>query len=149
MHSIGSGLVLFGANPTAWLTPVWLLGVGLLIGLVVLAILYGIARLAVPKAAAYAADALHEGFLFPLLVVAAIFGAFALLSLLLTAAGVGYLPLSDIGRSMSRLAKSDEFQTDFTVPGVPKEERVGKPIEYSLNYRPEEMRSVSIGSDKD
>src|SRR4051812_47892556 len=132
MHSIGSSFVLFGANPTAWLTPVWLLGVGLLVGLAILAILFGIVRLAAPKVASYAADALHEGFLFPVFIVAGVFGAFALLSLLLSAAGVGYLPLSDISRSLSRMAKSDEFQTEFTVPGLPTEKRIGKPVEFTL-----------------
>src|SRR4051812_15790681 len=139
MLSTASSFVLLGANPTAWLTPVWLLSLGLLVGLVVLAAIYGFLRLVAPKAAEATTDALHEGFLFPVLGVATGFSAFAILSLLLTAAGVGFLPLTDISRSLSRIAKSDDFKTEFTVPGAPKDERVGKPIEFALNYRPEEM----------
>ena len=48
MHLPGSALVLFAANPTAWLTPIWLIGLGCLLGLVVLAVLYGLAKLILP-----------------------------------------------------------------------------------------------------
>src|SRR4051812_9316992 len=145
----GSSAILLAANPTAWLTPIWLIGLGCLLGLAVLAVLYGIAKVAAPKLADIAGGTLREGFVFPVVTVAGIFAAFSLLSLLLQAGGVGYLPLADITRSLSRLPKSDSFRTEFTVPAVPKEERGGKPQEFALDHRPDEIRSLEISSDQD
>ncbi len=139
---------MLGANPTAWLTPIWLIGLGCLLGLVVLAALFGIAKLAFPKAAEMAADTTREGFVFPILSVASVFAGFALVSLVLQAAGVGFLPLADIARSLARLPKSDSFHQEFSVPPVPKDER-GKPQEFALDYRPDELRSIEITSDQD
>jgi ABC-type transport system involved in multi-copper enzyme maturation permease subunit len=141
--------MLLAANPTAWLTPIWLIGLGCCLALVVLALLFGLAKLLSPRLTDIATGMLNEGFVFPVLSVAGIFAGFALLSLLLQAAGVGYLPLSDITRSLSRLPKSDSFHTEFTVPVVPKEERGSKPQEFYLDFRPDEIRSVEISSDQD
>ncbi len=149
MHFSGFSAVLLAANPTAWLTPIWLIGVGCLLGLAVLAVLFGFAKLLVPKLAAVAADTLREGFVFPVLSVAGIFAGFAIVSLLLQAGGVGFLPLSDITRSLSRLPRSDSFHNEFTVLAVPKEERGAKPQEFYLDSRPEEIRSLEISSDQD
>src|SRR5215475_13186636 len=94
---------ILAANPTAWLTPVWLLGLGCILGLVILAALYGLVRLVAPNLAAVVRGTLQEGFVTPVLSLAGGLAAFALLSLLLSAAGVGYLPLPDLTRSLVRL----------------------------------------------
>src|SRR6476646_8914218 len=98
--------ILFAANPTAWLTPIWLWSFGLLVGLVVLAAVYGLVKLLAPNLAQVMEGTLHEGFVGPVLSLAAGFGAFALLSLVLSAVGVGYLPMADLWRSMVRLPYS-------------------------------------------
>jgi ABC-type transport system involved in multi-copper enzyme maturation permease subunit len=141
--------VLFAANPTAWLTPVCLLGLGCLLGLAVLVVLFGIAKVLAPKFAEIAQDTLREGFVTPVLSLAAGFAAFALLSLLLSLAGVGYLPLSDIGRSLARLPYSNRFAKEFEVNTVDKTDRGSKPQEISLDFRPQEMREVEVKSDLD
>ncbi len=136
------------ANLTAWLTPIWLFGLGCLAGLVLLLLLYGLARLVAPRVAEIAAGTWREGFVFPVLCLAGGLGAFALVSLLLSLAGVGYLPLADIGRSLSRLPMSNHFSTTITVPALPIDQR-DKPQEFPLPYRSQEMRGVEITSDQD
>ena len=143
---IGSPILLAS---TTWLVPIWLVGLGCLAGLLVLAVLYGLAKLLLPRVAQIAEGTLRDGFVLPVLGLAAGFGGFALLSLLLSAAGVGYLPLSDLARSITHLPMSNSFHNEFTVPPVPKEERGTKPQEFPLEYRPQEMRSVEIKSDQD
>jgi ABC-type transport system involved in multi-copper enzyme maturation permease subunit len=142
--------ILLAANPTAWLTPVWLISAGCFCGLVVLAILYGLAKLVAPSLASVAAGTLKESFVLPFLGLVAGFAAFGVLSVLLSVAGVGYLPWSDISRSLERLPKSDRFQTEFTVKtddknGIPTD----KPQEFALDCRPQELRSVEVRSDHD
>ncbi len=136
------------ADLTAWLTPMWLFGLGCLVGLVVLAILYGLAKLLAPRVAEIAEGTWREGFVFPVLCLAGGLGAFALVSLLLSAAGVGYLPLADISRSLSRLPRSNQFSTEITVPALPIDQR-GKAQEFPLPYRSQEMRGVEITSNQD
>src|SRR5262245_47240956 len=111
--------VIFAANPTAWLTPVWLLGLGCGLGLVVLAALYGLVRVIAPNLALIVKGTLHEGFITPVLSLAGGFAAFALLSLMLSAAGVGYLPLADVWRSIVRLPASSGFTASYPIPAVP------------------------------
>ena len=43
--------ILLAANPTAWLTPIWLWSFGLLVGLVLLAGIFGLVRLVAPTLA--------------------------------------------------------------------------------------------------
>src|SRR5215471_11217512 len=148
--NIASSLpVIFAANPTAWLTPICLIGFGCLGGLIVLAVLYGLAKLILPSLAEIAEGTLKEGFVTPVLSIAAAFAGFSLLSLLLSAGGVGYLPLSDIGRSLARLPMSNSFSVTISVPTVAKEERGAKPQEVPLDFRPQELRSVEVRSDQD
>jgi ABC-type transport system involved in multi-copper enzyme maturation permease subunit len=141
--------ILLAANPTAWLTPIWLWSFGLLMGLVVLAGIYGLVKLVAPGLAQVMEGTLREGFVGPVLSLAAGFGAFAVLSLFLSAVGVGYLPMGDLWRSMVRLPFSNSFSKTYTVPVAPAEERGGKPYEVVLDYRPQEMRSVEVTTDQD
>lgn len=137
------------ADVTAWLTPIWLLSAGCFVGLAVLAILYGLLRLLAPRVAETVLGMAREGFLVPVLSLAAAGAAFALLSVVLQIANVGYLPLSDLTRSLERLPFSNKFTTVLNVAPVPKEERGGKPQEFELDYRAQEMRGVQLTSDKD
>ncbi len=50
---------------SVWLTPVWLISLGVAAGFAVLAIAYGIATLAAPRVAAFIRMSLREGILFP------------------------------------------------------------------------------------
>src|SRR5215813_7075724 len=139
-----SETLFLAASPTAWLTPVWLIGAGCFLGLVVLAVLYGLAKLIAPSLAQIAAGTLHESFVLPILSLAAGFAGFALLSVLLSLGGVGYLPWDDITRSLARLPRSNHFRTEITVPSAPESGVIDKPQEFSLEYRPQEIQSVQV-----
>jgi ABC-type transport system involved in multi-copper enzyme maturation permease subunit len=141
--------LLLASNPTAWLTPVWLIAAGCLGGLIVLAVLYGLARLVAPRLAAVAAGTLGESFVLPFLSVVTGLAVFAVLSVLLSVAGVGYLPWDDIMRSLERLPRSSSFQAEITVPAAPETGRLDKPQEFALDYRPQEIRSVEVHTDQD
>jgi ABC-type transport system involved in multi-copper enzyme maturation permease subunit len=141
--------LILAANPTAWLTPIWLIGAGCVGGLLVLAVLYGVAKLIAPRWAEIAEGALYESFLLPFLSLTSGFAAFAVLSVLLSLGGVGFLPWDDIVRSLARLPKSNSFHTDFTVPAAPDTGRSDKPQEFALDFRPQEIRSVDVTSDRD
>jgi ABC-type transport system involved in multi-copper enzyme maturation permease subunit len=148
MHFFGAPPILL-ANLSAWLTPIWLFGLGCLVGLIALVVLIGIARLLLPRVAEIAVGTLREGFVFPVLCLAGGLAAFAVVSYLMSLASVGYLPLSDIERSLSRLPASNQFSVDITVPAVSIEKRNDRPQEFPLKYRSQEMRSVEIRSDHD
>lgn len=135
------------ASATAWLTPIWLIGAGCLAGLVVLAALYGVLRLLNKPAAATVAGTVHEGFLFPVLATASVFAGFAVLSLVLSAAGVGYLPLDDLSRSLVRLPASKSFDKTFTVPPA-SEIKTGEAVELEVDYRPQEIGSFKAAADR-
>src|SRR5262249_44072836 len=141
--------LILASNPTAWLTPVWLIGAGCLGGLIVLAMLFGLAKLILPKVAQVATDTMRESFVFPFLCLVSGFAGFALLSVFLSLGGVGYLPWEDITRSLERLPKSKKFQKKFPIPGVPASGRLDKPQEFALDYRPQEIRSVEVKADHD
>jgi ABC-type transport system involved in multi-copper enzyme maturation permease subunit len=141
--------LILASNPTAWLTPVWLIGAGCLGGLIVLAALFGLAKLILPKVAQVAADTMRESFVFPFLCLVSGFAGFALLSIFLSLGGVGYLPWEDITRSLARLPKSNKFHTEFTIPAAPASGRLDKPQEFALDYRPQEIRSVEVKADHD
>ncbi|HEY2759854.1 MAG TPA: hypothetical protein VGI75_03905 [Pirellulales bacterium] len=141
--------LLLASNPTAWLTPVWLIGAGCVVGLLVLAVLYGLAKLVAPSLAVVAAGTLRESFVLPFLSLASGFGAFALLSVLLSLGGVGYLPWDDMTRSLARLPKSNSFRTEITVPAAPQTGRSDKPQEFALEFRPQEIHSIEVHSDRD
>ncbi len=141
--------LILAANPTAWLTPIWLIGAGCVGGLLVLAVLYGLAKLIAPNLAEIAEGALYESFLLPFLSLASGFGAFAILSVLLSLGGVGFLPWDDVIRSLARLPKSNSFRTEFTIPAAPETGRSDKPQEFALDFRPQEIRSIEVSSDRD
>jgi ABC-type transport system involved in multi-copper enzyme maturation permease subunit len=147
MHYFATAPLLL-ADMTAWLTPIWLFGFGCLLGLVALALLFGLLKLLAPRIAEIAWGTLREGVVFPVLCLVSGFAAFALISLLLSLAGVGYLPLADISRSLARLPYSNSFSKDILIPAVPPQERTGKPQEHPLEYRPQEMRSVELRADR-
>src|SRR6266481_1859659 len=93
------------ATVSTWLTPPWLLGVGAGLGLLILAACYGVVRLVSHRASAFLNDSLREGFLRPVLVLAAIMAVGAL-------AASPVVAVRDLLRSLVRLPSAGEL--DFT-----------------------------------
>src|SRR5438445_193061 len=125
---------LFAAVST-WLTPPWLIGVGAAIGLAVLAICYGIALLVSRKAATFLHDSLREGFLMPVLVLAAIMAVGA-------AAASPAVNAGDLVRSLIRLPSAGQLDFATTIPG-------NASVKIDLDVRPAELKTLEIKSDQD
>lgn len=132
--SIG-GCVLFGALGT-WLTPPWLLGVGAAAGLLILAIFYGIVVLTWRQGAIFLNDALREGFLRPVLILAAVLAVIAAVSSTV-------VPVKDLYRSITRLPQAGKINLASTIPPKTEDQRV------PLDIRPAELRTLRIASDQD
>ena len=114
--------------------PIWLLGVGALITLAVLALVWAILLVVAPRAAAEARTSLRDGFAGPMA------------WLLLTLAGVAVafaplVPMGQIWRSLVRLSSADRVSVSTTVPpGATLQE-------IALDLRPQELASLELESD--
>lgn len=131
----GHGL-LFG-TVSVWLTPLWLLSVGVACGLVVLAIAYGMAALASPRLAAFIRMSVAEGILLPLTVLAIFLTAFALLT-------TPVVPYRELLGAVSRIPVVGDTQTAVTIE--PATEKFSIPLE-SLRVRPVELQGFELRSD--
>jgi ABC-type transport system involved in multi-copper enzyme maturation permease subunit len=132
------GITLFGTLGT-WLTPVWLLGVGAGVGLLVLLVCYGILSAASRGAKIFFHDALREGFLLPVLIIAAAMAFVALIS-------SPVVPVKDLYRSITRLPQSGRIDVKAIIPpGSPQK----KETEVALDVRPAELKTIRIASDQD
>jgi len=114
--------------------PIWLLGVGALITLAVLALVWAILLVMSPRAAAEARTSLRDGFAGPMA------------WLLLTLAGVAVafaplVPMGQIWRSLVRLTSADRASVSTTVPAGATLQEV------PLDLRPQELASLELESD--
>ena len=111
--------------------PIWLLGIGALLTVVVVLASWGLLRLALPRAGAEARASLGDGFL----------GPFAWLLLTLSAialAGTPLVPLPQIGRSLMRMVTADRASTRVVIaPHAALQEIV-------LDVRPQELLTLEI-----
>ncbi len=135
-------MILFGAITgwlNVWLTPLWLLGVGALAGLVILAILWGVLWLISREAARLAPTAITEGALLPVLWIALAFAAFGMLGSFIIR------DRDEVFSSLTRLpyvgATSQEVLVKAAAPGQEPE-----PQAISLPFLGDEIRRIDIYS---
>lgn len=81
---------------SVWLTPIWILGVGAAMGLLVLLVLWGVVALVSRRAGAAILESVQEGPLWSIFLVTAFFAAFGLL---------GWLVASEPGEILQSLAR--------------------------------------------
>jgi ABC-type transport system involved in multi-copper enzyme maturation permease subunit len=124
------------ATLSTWLTPPWLIGMGAVVGLLVLAVVYGLAHLVSRKAATFFNDSLREGFLTPVLILAAMLAVGAI-------AASPIVPVRDLWRSLLRLPTAGKLYVERTIPPNAKDVRV------DLEIRPSELKTLQIKSDQD
>ncbi len=124
------------ATLSTWLTPPWLIGMGAAAGLLALAVVYGLAHLVSRKAATFFNDSLREGFLTPVLILAAILAVGAI-------AASPIVPVRDLWRSLLRLPTAGKLYVAVTVPPNVTDKRV------DLEIRPSELKTLQIKSDQD
>lgn len=147
-----------GIKTVNTLTPLWLVGLGSLLGMLLVAafwgLLWGLALLPGLSGVRRAADELwttvREGVLFPVLIVACVFGAIGILGTL------ALRPLSDsvaILGSIPRLFQVGTETFNATIPGSPQSddpEKIVVPPEHPMTvvFRGDELRSMAISSDE-
>ena len=120
-----------------WLTalpPIWLVGTGALVALLLALAVYAILTVVRPRAAAELRVALRDGFLGPLGWLLVVYAAVA----------VAFTPLVQVGqmaRSLVRMTSADEASVSVSVPPG------GQPLEIPLELRPQELQSLDIVAD--
>lgn len=124
---------LLAADFSIALPPVWLVGAGAFLGLVVILLAWGLLRVVSPRLAAEATSSLGDGFAGPL----------GWLLLALSACAFAFLPmipvaLGQIGRSLSRMASTDAFAERISVPAGAERQ------EFELALRPQEIDTLRL-----
>ncbi len=130
-----SSLLLFG-NLSMWLTPVWILAVGVTIGMAILLVLYGLLWLVARPAAEAVPRVIRESVLMPITYLALAFVGFALL-------GAPAMPTQTLIDSLRRLP--DVGPQERTLSIAAGEEDVEVPIE----FRSDELQRYAFASDQD
>ncbi|QDU57198.1 ABC transporter permease [Aeoliella mucimassa] len=129
-------LVLPLGNIQVWLTPVWILSLGITAAAVVLAIAYAIIMATWPAGARRVRQAAGDGILTPL---AYVFAAFALL----TALAAPSMPWRDALHSLQRLPTKGEHPYQFTVEAGAEDQ------ELPLDIYADELLSYELQADGD
>jgi ABC-type transport system involved in multi-copper enzyme maturation permease subunit len=107
----GSPVLVLGLLFT-WITPFWLLSVGVALGVAALAIVYGVLYLAWRPAADFIWSSIREGILLPILYVALFLSGFAILGVFLVP-GIPYQTMMD---SVGRLPNVGTREWEFEIP---------------------------------
>lgn len=124
------------ANMTLWLTPVWLLSLGVTAAAVVLALLFGLIYLAWPTGARVARQAAGDGILTP---IAYVVGAFVLLAVLASPS----MPLSGAWEAITRLGTVGPHEKTFTVEAGAEDQ----PLDVS--FRADELEEYTFTANGD
>ena len=124
------------ANLMLWITPLWMLSLGVTVGLLILAVLWGLLWLVNRNAAQQAWTAVGESVLMPILYLGAAMVAFTVL-------GASQMPVKEVLESLKRLPSSGDVTITQTIE--PRSVDVVVPV----NLIAEEVVSYQISSDQD
>ncbi len=139
-------MVLIGAVPdwiSTWLTTLWLMGVGALVGLVVLCVLWLVLSVVKKSAAKSVPTIIGEGPMMPIFLTVAALALFGI---------VGALVASDrdeLLASMLRIPFVGTTSASVNVPAAPDEATDPTPVNLPLQFRGKELRSVDFRSNTD
>ncbi|MGE3244256.1 MAG: ABC transporter permease, partial [Pirellulales bacterium] len=125
--------VLF-ANLSLWLTPVWVLSVGVTIGMAVLLVLYGLLWVVARPAAEAVARVVRESVLMPLTYLAAVFVGFCLL-------GAPAMPTTLLMHSLQRLPAVGPISKTVTIPSGKDD------VSVPILFRADELQRYAFESD--
>jgi ABC-type transport system involved in multi-copper enzyme maturation permease subunit len=135
---LGTPMLLFGLLHT-WLTPMWLLSLGVAFAVIVLAVFYGICYLVWRPAADFMLDSIREGILLPISYLALFLTGFAVLGTFL----VPGLPYRTVAESVTRLSKVGTQHWEFTIPAESTAYKLD-----DLRLRMVELRSFEASADQ-
>lgn len=130
-----SGLPLFGTI-TIWLTPFWLVTLGVTLGMLILAILYGLMWVVWRKGAAQIPAVLKDGIMQPLCWIGLFLAGFTLVASF-------QMPVRRLWESAERIYSVGETNLDVEVP--PQQ----RSFEVPFSLRGEELKSYTVKSDQD
>jgi hypothetical protein len=133
---------LFPSWLSAWLTPIWLLGVGALAGLIILVILWGVLWLVSRRAAREIPSAVGEGVLLPILIVTAALALFGLVGTALVQAPGNHI--YSLRRVVLFSAGSETRQ--YTIPAATRAGGELKPHEIDVDFHGDELRELRLAS---
>jgi ABC-type transport system involved in multi-copper enzyme maturation permease subunit len=127
-------LPLFGALST-WLTPFWLLAAGVLLGMAVLGLAYGVIRLASRRLTLTIHSSIREGFLLPVLMLGGILSMYAV-------AVAFVVPFEPFMRSVARIAAATSFERTIDIAADAKN------LEVDLGVVPAEVSEFQIEANR-
>ena len=130
-----SGLPLFGVI-TIWLTPFWLVTLGISLGMALLFVLYGLLWIVWRKGAACVPALLNEGVMQPLCWIGLFLVGF-------TAVAAYQMPLRNLWQSSQRIFAVGETALQIEVPPAQQA------FEVVFSLRGEELQSYTVISDQD
>lgn len=134
---LGGNFAVLGLMVT-WLTPLWLLSVGAAIFGVAVGVIYGLLKLAAPRAARVMEDGIREGILLPVLFLVCLLSALSVVGLTV----VNFKPLV---AAVLRIPATGPYDVDVQIPALTHDYSI--PIE-KLNFRPVELQSFELESDQ-
>jgi ABC-type transport system involved in multi-copper enzyme maturation permease subunit len=121
-----------------WITPLWLLSIGVALGVALLGILYGVLFLVSRRFAEMAYTTVREGILLPIFYLAACLTVFAALGIFLVP-GIPYQPLL---KAVSRIAAVGSAETEVVVPAATHD------FELPLKVQLAELTAFTLESDQ-
>ena len=128
---------------STWLTPIWILGVGALLGLAVLLLLWGLLALIRPSAAARIPELVLEGALMPIFWITVGLAVF----------GVAGFPLAadrmEILASAARLPYVGTATYSVTAAAAVDDTSEPAVTNLGVRFRPDELRSIDVESNSD
>ena len=123
-------------NLTIWLTPVWILSLGITAGLAILLLAYGIAWLLFRRTAEAAMRLVKESILLWISYVALVFVGFFFLA-------IPVMPVKPVLHSLSRLPKVGTYKTSVTIPARTDD------VEIPIHFESDELQKYSFASGED
>lgn len=126
-----------------WLTPIWLIGFGALIGMACLLAAWMVIFLVSRRAANWLTLIVREGPLLPILAVAGLLAVFGLV-------GTVVVPEpSELMDSLARLPKTGTTTEQFTIDPAPEDGAEAEPQAIEVSFRRDELTHLRIDADVD
>ncbi len=131
---LGGNFLLLGLAST-WLTPLWLFGLGAVLFLVGLALVYGVLKLVAPRGAAALVDGIREGMLLPVFYLTLLLAAFSVVGLI-------SVPFRPLLAAALRIPTAGAHTRTVEVPAATHA------FEIPIDFRPSELQAFTLSSDQ-
>ncbi|MEM7313723.1 MAG: ABC transporter permease subunit [Planctomycetota bacterium] len=136
-------MILLGAADwlNTWLTPLWILGLGALVALVALVVIWLIVGVVARGGIPAVSRAVQEGPLLPIFWTVMAFASFGVL---------GFFLVRDTGEIVTSVTRSPftgSSVKQFTIPASAEDEDP-TPVPYAISFRPNEIRTIEIESNQ-